>query len=336
MTHPSSSSSFASSADLGDNPHYLGQRLLFTRNDRLERGFSEARPDGFFLRVMLKSLARLFLIPLPFTLLAALIVLSSDEPWSVEGGARAVSVVGAVLGTLMFLLTWLLPYHETISEWQYLVEGRAEAADSAYGAIHMTLHQRNFPLQVTYRRIRSELVAGGARNYLLVRQAPYTAYVGVFAYGNALYVDWMLTRVQSPVAMLYRHLKVRLLAVLTQDGAGFRMLLAAELPKALREAVHSAVREGVQVASDNLRVPMEYAFGREIPVTDLGTVTDDTRGGGGQAYGQPSAPRGGSPETAPQPPQPRQAPPASSPQTPPSWNSPSVPPQPPPRDEQGD
>jgi hypothetical protein len=275
---PLESAQYASAASLGDNPHYIGERLKFTKAGELEFAFTQT--DGIIAQAVLRSFSRAAAVFAPFAFIAVIVGLmrdSSEE--SAYGYTSSVAdktpnttllVIGLVLALITFIVIWFLPYRQPLSEWQMLVDGRAPAADSAYSAIYMTLRQRGIPVEVSARRIRSQLGAGGSRNYLLVRQRPFTAYVGVFAYGNALYLGWSLWRVQSPLSVLWLNISTKVLAVLTQDGTGFRKLLNAEPAKALREAVHSATREGVQVASEGMSVPLQYAFGQEVPVTELG------------------------------------------------------------------
>jgi hypothetical protein len=214
---------------------------------------------GFMTRAFMVGL----FCAIPFWLLGLVVAISGSG----VGGAML------TLGMLAFFLAALgslfIPFREAISSWWALVDGRADAADSAYAAIFGTLQQRNYPMAATPRRVRNSLSAtDSARNYLVISYGKYVVYVSVFGYGTALYMGWTMWRRQYPIVMFWGYLK-QTFDVVTGHGTLFHLILRAEDVQAFREALHSSVKQGLDVALDDLRIPIAATFGYEVPVESL-------------------------------------------------------------------
>jgi hypothetical protein len=215
---------------------------------------------GFAIRSFVLSLA----IALPFWIIGLVVTLSRGT-----GGAGWTQLAG-ILGFIAFFGALFIPFREAISSWWALVDGRADAADSAYAAIYGSVHQRQYPMVCTPRRIRNEFRSSSARNYLVVNDGPYVAYVSVFAYGSGLYMGWTMWRRQLPISMFFAFVKQQIDTV-TGRGTLFHLILRAEVVQAFREALHAAVTEGLDVALADLRIPLAATFGHDIPVESFDT-----------------------------------------------------------------
>ncbi len=176
------------------------------------------------------------------------------------------------LAVIVFLLAGLaslfIPFREPISSWWALVDNRAGAADSAYSAIYASLRSRQYPCVATPRRIRNEFSAGQARNYLVVNEGKYVAYVSVFGYGTGLYMSWTMWRRQYPFLMFFTFFK-QIVDTVSGRGTLFHLILRAEVVQAFREGLHAAVQEGLDVAMANTPVSIASTFGHNVPVESI-------------------------------------------------------------------
>lgn len=235
--------------------------------------------------------------------------LSSDDDAS---GAAKLFTVGMFLAIALFWVLLLLPQiEEPIAEWRVLLEGKAEAAGSAYAAIYGSLARRRIPVDAAAVRIRSDVFSREVvNNRLLISERSYVVYVTVFPYGTSLYVGWTMFRNRRGAVLIGIFLKDFVGSVVGRTGLDSQML-RTEKVRAMREAVHSAVREGVEVAVLGIEVPMAETFGHEVPIQGLTPV----------AVPAPP-PAAWTPAPAAPPPPPPTAPPTSPPaQAPPSPGS---------------
>src|SRR5207247_11388510 len=79
-------------------------------------------------------------------------------------------------------------------------------------------------------------------------------------------------------------------------------MLRTEKVRAMREALHSAVREGVEVAVQGIEIPIAATFGHDVPVQHLATAGAPAPVPA--AWSPVSAPPAPEPPTAPQGPAP--------------------------------
>lgn len=181
------------------------------------------------------------------------------------GGGSALLAVGGILGTIMFWLILLfskLP--EPIAEWRVLLADRAAGADSVYSQISGTLWHRQLPVHWRVPRIRTGFGPSNVSNRLVVQDGTYTAYISVFPYGTSLYLGWMMWRTRRGTTLIGRFVA----DVFSGMGNGQdleRRMMRTERPRAMREAVHAACREGLMVAHEGRQVPVEYGFPQGLP-----------------------------------------------------------------------
>ncbi|WP_406458107.1 hypothetical protein OG782_35260 [Streptomyces sp. NBC_00876] len=291
------------------NAAYRSQTL---RYEPVELGFDESVPFHTVLQMAFNAA----LAALGVWVIAFLLIFSTSE----DSGAMFGEVgdfFGAIGGAFgwAFLAFWVIflseGKDEPISEWKSLIEDRADAAELAYAAIQGSLSRRRMPLGSSPERIRSDLGPEIVTHRLVIGYGPYVAYVTVFAYGTSLYLGWTMWRRRTGISYVATFWKDVLGGLLGRTGT-VNQMLRTEGARAMREAVHSAVREGVEAVATSLDRPTATTFGAAPPP---GRATPP-------ASPVPPAP----PRPAPAPPSPF-APP--SPPAPPSPFAPPTPPAPP-------
>jgi hypothetical protein len=250
---------------VSENESYVGGRLQFLREvDAKMSGIVAGRLVGLlFLRA--------FLFAFLAGIVVAVIQLSSDGSsygygygYGDDDGGTALIVVPAIV----FIVSLLIPYREGLSEWELMLDGKGAAAESAYAAVYGTLRAREVPVTVATRRFRTS-GDSTVNNFLVVGDKHTYVYVSVFAYGTSLYLGWTMWRRRRPFALLFRWLADGLGGLFGRDRE-FSGQLASNRTRALREAVHSALREGVDAVNYGLDIPVAATFGHEVTVETVG------------------------------------------------------------------
>jgi hypothetical protein len=234
------------------NDYYLGSRLAYGPvDDRLAGIVTPEMVKAFFV----KALA-VWLVCLAVTFFLA-------APLVVSGNFRAGLIIGGFLYLASFVV-FFIPFRAPASGWHFVLDDKAAAADSAFAHIYMALRRRETPVEAKPKRILGPDRA--TRNYLRLRHGQFSAYVSVFPYGRDLFVGWTIWWEILPLSMLWTFL-------VRQMGLSyFELVVRSDEVQAFREVVHSATREGVDVANLGVQVPIATAFGSEVPVEAESTV----------------------------------------------------------------
>jgi len=187
------------------------------------------------------------------------------------GASAAVSLwsIGAVVIGLLFLcLYWLIPVPAQLSEWKFFVDGKAHVAPVTFDHIAWALQQRQTPLDMVQVR-RLKLAGGEDRDYLELRRGLFSGLICCFAYGQDLYVGWTFWLRISPLRCLLMFI-ARLWQTLMRRGTDLYVSLRYDYARAMREAIHSVAREGVDVAVGEAR-PQGQDIGQslQVAVADL-------------------------------------------------------------------
>lgn len=233
--------------------------LAFSRNGDVETSFANLVSGKDVLRHALGLLViqvLWFLVSSVLGFLFLVGVLNGVDPTSaaLDPGAALDSVLGALtaMGLVFFLIgvaLLVVPLFARVqtpmSEWQIYLDERSTSVDAAYRRVQQALARRNVPARV--QPVRMSHGAGAVGEHLVVSQRPYSAYVNVFPYGTGLYLSWSLWREQR-AGMLYVEWVRRLARSFAGEGSLLNDLMRAEPARALREAVHNAVRDGVEAA----------------------------------------------------------------------------------------
>lgn len=251
---------FATVGGFDGNEVYLGQRLQYQALDPEMSGI--VQPIHlllFYTRAVLVGTVA-FVVGAIFGLL---LVISGDDSGIGFGIAFVLSAIAAIW-------TLFIPYREGLSEWQLSIEDKGAQADMAFASIYSTLQARFIPVKASTRRFKS---TGDSRvnNYLVLQDGDHAAYVSVFAYGSSLYVGWTLWRQRRPIKMIFRYIRESF-GEAVGSQASFRAMLAANRARAMRETVHAAVREGIDLVNSGQAKDIPSTFGHDIAVETLGEI----------------------------------------------------------------
>lgn len=262
---PTLARAFSMGGAVNENQNYLGQRMVFDRE-----GIEAFNPAAFTGRDLLRRVLRGIIVAsllLLFTLPVAA-VLIFVLPDALIKPLLVLFYLGAFVAIVIVEFRRRLVL--ALSEWRFVLDGRADAEGSVLLQIRQELLRRGTP----FDRVRGHRTANG-RTYLELSRAPFTAYVSCFSLGNDLYVGWTMWWSVSPWQH-YRTSRIPLLQRLKNwfgDGTSevLETTLRADEGKAFREVVHNATRSGVEVASGALdadaeapALPMEF---RDVALT---------------------------------------------------------------------
>ncbi|SDT78240.1 adhesin [Actinoplanes derwentensis] len=263
---------------------YRTQTLRFTG---MELSLDESVSFFALLRLWLYAAIAGTLVYFVFVLLFLLTLLGG------AGGSASPTVFGGLLGfgtfagvAAFWAVLLLVKIQEPVAEWKTLIEGKAAAAESSYAAIYHSLARRRIPVAVTPRRVRSDMIAESVNNRLIITERSYIAYVSVFAFGTSLYVGWTMWRERRGTALIAQFVKDIVGSVLGRTGI-INQMLRTERVRATREALHSAVREGVDAAVEGIEMPIAATFGYDIPIESLPATTPGAAGGPPHTAGGP-------------------------------------------------
>ncbi len=230
------------------NAEYLGHRLVY---DKAPEGSFDPLSNGRLLWQFGMRLLLYFMVYWLGGLVAgiALLILGFAAGFSV---AVTLWWVGAVIIGLLFTgLFLLMPVPALLSEWKFFVDGKASAGPAAFDHIAWALQQRRSPLDVVQVR-RLKLAGGAGRDYLEIGRGLFTGFVSCFDYGEDLYVGWTFWLRISPLRFTFMII-ARLWQMLMQRGSELYVSLRYDYARAMREVMHSVAREGVDVATGQLR-----------------------------------------------------------------------------------
>ncbi|MEV6348468.1 adhesin [Actinoplanes sp. NPDC051851] len=271
-------------AAVGPGSGDVAYRMQGLRHGPVEISLDEAVSLRTLLRLWVQAAVAAFVVWAFFLFLALFVVLFA-------GADGYDPTIGG--GFLAFLIFWVVllasRVEEPITEWKALIEDRYATADSVYAAVYGTLRRRGVPVDATAVRIRSDLLASEAiNNRLVITDGAYQINITIFPYGSGLYLGWTMRRTRRGVILIGHFLR-DLAAGMTGRTPAITELLQVERVRAMREAVHAAVREGADVAIQGVSVPLAATFGGEVPVHDFRTATAPPPGAPG-APGVPGVP----------------------------------------------
>lgn len=258
------SGEWAAASQGATNDTYLGNRLLY--RDEMKADMAGQASAGQLKGVLSQAVVFLAISVIVWFAVTAITFFGALSGQALNKSlGRVVFVGGQIIATLaacaVLIAFWFVPIREGISEWMIVLDDRAGAAGSAYAQIYGALVRRQTPAAV--RPLLFKVASSGARrSFLEIRQGEYSAIVSVFAYGGDLFVGWTMWWTIYPGRLLWR--------VITQGTRGAKPSFAAAVGsddvKALREVVHTATREGVDVAQMGISVDVEATFGSTLPV----------------------------------------------------------------------
>jgi len=175
-------------------------------------------------------------------------------------------VVGGLISLALTLCFWFLKIPIQLSEWKISVDNKAAAAPTVFDHVAWVLRGRAVPLDsMQVRRLR--LPGDGVRDYLELRRGIFTGYVACFGYGQDLYVGWTFWVTLSPFRYVCMII-ARVWHTLTGKGNDLYTSLRYDSARAMRETMHSATREGVDVAIGQLAAQGHGTVGSVVSVAE--------------------------------------------------------------------
>jgi hypothetical protein len=244
------------------NATYVGERLLYDKVP--ESPFDPIGNVNILLQMFRQAVlyfwvffAGAFVSVIVFAILTLVVGPSVFIVWA---------ICGAVTAFVLACCFWLLPLPALLSEWKFSVDGKAAVADTAFEHIAWVLRQRETPLDTLQVR-RLNLAGQGARDYLELRQGLFIGYVGCFPYGRDLYVSWTFWVRVSPLRWLLMVI-ARIWQSITAKGTDIYTTLRYDSARAMREVMHSAACEGLDVAVGALAAQGEGIVGSVVRVVD--------------------------------------------------------------------
>ena len=248
-----------------DAPHavYLGGRLHYERSHSLEE-FDPLKNFRFFGELAIRFLLLwiVYLVgQIPLFIISAILTVASPSAGLVIG-----SLLEFAWSVTMACVFWLTKVPGQLSEWKYTVDDKGDAAPATLDHIAWSLERRDPPLDSI--RVRRFSVPGQGHRYLLeVRQGIYCGLVSCFRNGQDLYVGWTYWVYLSPLRLLWTFI-CRMVAQLRSKGSALYVSVQVDRSKALRESLHAAARDGVEVATGRVAAHGQGTIGREVPVVD--------------------------------------------------------------------
>ena len=226
--------------------NYLGHRLVY------EQG--EVQLDPLTSPRYLLALALRWFFFTLIWLAGELVLLAVTTVLGIITGGGQGSAVLVGLGFLLNIIWslglivayWLLPVPALISEWKLTLDGRSEAQDDALDHVAFALEARAAPISEV---VALQLSVSGQpdRTYLRVRDGFYSAYASCFAFGTDLYIGWTFWLYLSPLRWFLLWW-TRSLRSLRPTSPIVDVNKSLDTARAMRELVHRAVHEGVDVA----------------------------------------------------------------------------------------
>lgn len=185
-------------------------------------------------------------------------------------GAADLQLALVISGVFQFVLgfvVWWQPVWVPISEWKFMLDGKGEIANAAFEHSASAFRRRGTP--VTPRVQRILLGRDASRDYLYVQDGIFRGYLVAFPYGRDLYVGWTYWWRLSTVHWLWIGL-TRIYHHLTLRGSQLHAIHRYDGAKALREAIHSAAREGLDAASGLVAFEGRGTVGSDLRVEEIG------------------------------------------------------------------
>jgi hypothetical protein len=250
------------------NAQYLGRRLMYDLQP--EQSFDPLDNNRLLGQLLLRGFV-LWLIYCLAGIVAAIIL--GLAAFAGLGFGRAVAlwyIGGAIFWLLLVCLTLFVPMPVQISEWKFFVDGKAEVAPVAFDHIAWALAQRQAPLELV-QICRLNLAGGEGRDYLEMRRGMFSGLISCFAYGRDLYLGWTFWLRVSLARYIFMFI-ARFWQVVAHRGNDMYVKLRYDYARAMREVMHSATREGVDVAVGQVRPQGQGAASSnyQVVVADVG------------------------------------------------------------------
>ena len=258
------------------NAVYIGNRLMYERN---VEEMDPVRSPQVFLHLILQlilfvAVPSLLAVGLGFAavVLAVLNAIADNPLTSGLGSLARILAILAALGAVVAFFVGL--FRDTPirnAEWLMYLDDKGPAAPAVFAHITSALQRRATPADAV-RVKRVPLPGGEKRDMLEARYRVFTGYITSYAFGNDLHIGWVY----------YWHLSLirywllalgNMFNALRGRQTEVHVLARYEPAKTMREALHAAAREGVDLASA-AATPMNLAMPANVPVDAVTAVAD--------------------------------------------------------------
>jgi hypothetical protein len=233
------------------NQQYLGARLTYVQG---EAESLDPLSPRFFARLVMQAFIFATIFWIGLVILGAIFRTDGKVVYGLW-----VLVVGFAF--------WLSPIWTSVSEWKLMIDDKAAAYAAAFEHIAWVFRRRQTPVQkLSVKRIS---LGQASRDYLYAQDGIFRAYVACFPYGQDLYIGWTLWWRISPLGWCWT-VFMRTWQTFTLRGSELHNIHRYDYGKALREAVHSAAREGVDAAVGKISFQGAGTIGSEISIEATG------------------------------------------------------------------
>lgn len=252
---------FAAALSTPTDQAYVAARLQYRSSNEVENELVSG-VDAGWLTGRFKYAFMVGTVAFVCTLLTGFFLTALTGGEDVIKAIGVAILLGSLCGIIGMLLFLSLPSSFLLSEWGFTVEGRAEYADGAVSAVYRTLVAHRIPVPLAVRRIRGDTTAQ-INTYLTAQTGRFHVFMGVRPYGDGLYLAWSMWRRDRPILLLGRLI-----------GEGFGSLagktdlnrwIDSEPARAMREAIHNAMREGIESAVEMRDGDLAATFGADLP-----------------------------------------------------------------------
>jgi hypothetical protein len=222
-----------------------------------ERRFYEtgANIGGVLFRLFILPLLAFLVLAVPAALLLAILALATGSG-EVMGLATIILIL---VPAITFVVVLCIPIRELISDWNLTLEDRAQLADSAFAGTYESLIRRHTPALITTRRVKSLATATAINDFVIVERGRFSGYLAMLPFGKDLYMSWTLWHKQYLLGMFFRMIAE---ALFGRDD--LRRSMQTEPARAMREAIHLSMKEGVQNAVDGVPADLQATFGEAL------------------------------------------------------------------------
>jgi hypothetical protein len=249
------------------NSTYIGMRLQY---DKQPEPPFDPIDNVRFLAQLAKRFVLYFMVFALGALVALIFFLVVSAIAGVAHAVEGYVICGFLTALTLACLYLLLPLPVLLSEWKFSVDGKGAAGAVAFEHIAWTLKQRETPLDsVQVRRLR--IPGEGTRDYLELRRGLFAGYIACFPYGQDLYVGWTFYFRLSPLRYILMAW-ARIWQTLFNRATDLDVTLRYDSARAMREAMHSAAREGLDVAIGQLAPQGHGIIGGQVRVTDIADI----------------------------------------------------------------
>jgi hypothetical protein len=247
----------------GPNAMYMGIRLQYQPTP--EPTFDPIGNVRFLFQMWMRSV--LYFVVYWFGAFVGVIVCGLIAlVISIPAGLTLFVIAAVVIGLALMICFWFLKIPIQLSEWKISVDNKAAAVPMVFDHVAWVLRGRAVPLEsLQVRRLR--LPGEGERDYLELRRGIFAGYVACFPFGQDLYVGWTFWITLSPFRYVCMII-ARIWQSLFNRGSDLYTSFRYDSARAMRETMHSAAREGVDVAIGQLAGQGQGIVGSLISVAE--------------------------------------------------------------------